>query len=160
RKRSSSRGNSPSSSADNCSWVASFMTCYLDIGEQRTEFLVDCVSRAENARAHGAYRTLHGFSDFFVTQSIDLAQRNRGFQFFGQLFDSLEHGSFNFLAQKFVLRGGPVLEACPAVQLHRIIDADIVLRRPAPLGNQVILGGVDGDLVHPRIELAVATEST
>ena len=52
--------------------------------EQRTQFRSDCLACPEDARPDRPDRTAHHFRDLFVAQALDLAQRNRLAQFFGQ----------------------------------------------------------------------------
>ena len=66
--------------------------------------------------------------------------------------------SFNFLPHQFMFRRVGVAQAGAGVELLGIAGVDVVGRRPAVLRDQVVLGGVHGDPVQPRIELGIAAE--
>src|ERR1041384_5950667 len=60
--------------------------------EERAQALGDRFSRAEDARAHGADRAIHGLRDFLVAHALDLAHLNRLTKLLWQVLDCRVNG--------------------------------------------------------------------
>src|SRR5690606_21584994 len=167
RKRASSSPSSPSNSAESCwrvwsrtlsSGCVEVMPLLLRIVHQLPQLLVDRIARAEDPRTHRADRAIHPLRDLLVTHAFDLAQGDRLAQLVRQALDSAHDRLFHLLAHQFALGGVVVAQADAGIELLGVRDVDVRARRPAPGGDQVVLGRVDRDPVQPGVELGVAAE--
>src|SRR5690606_35822659 len=129
------------------------------IVHQGPELLVDRLAGAEDPRTHRADGAVHPFGDLLVAHALDLAQGDGRAQFLGQGFDRAHHGLFHLLPHQFAFRGVVVAQADAGVVLLGVGNVDIARGRAAVAGDQVVLGGIHGDTVQPRIELRVPAEA-
>src|SRR5690606_13278273 len=59
-----------------------------------------------------------------------------------------------------MLRRIQVDEAAVAGEVFRVFQIDVTARRSPATRNQKVLGGIDRNPVQPRVELAIASETT
>src|SRR5690606_5227161 len=68
--------------------------------QQRTQLVVDRLTRPKNPGPHCTYRARHGLCNFLVTHPFQFAQRDGRPQILGQFLDRPEHRFLDLISQR------------------------------------------------------------